>query len=144
MVKKPYQLHLPWAKDSTANRRAGSCRTKESVHEALKRALDGCEIPREDVAKELSRLVGENITINTLNNWCAEGKTNRRFPLECVKALALITGDISIISAALEPEFSIIDDVGRAHLEYGRMLMEDRDRTMRKRQLREAVERNGK
>jgi len=35
---------------------------------------------RENVAKELSRLVGEKISIHTLNNWCAAGKHNRRFP----------------------------------------------------------------
>ncbi len=139
MVAKPIQLSLPLTKTRTSHLRAGSLRTKEAVHEALKRALEACDLDRQEVAKELSRLVGEEISINTLNNWCAEGKTNRRFPLECAKALALITGDTGILEAALQPEFSVLDEDGRVCLEYGQLLIEDRQRNKRKRQLQEAI-----
>ena len=144
MVGKQYQMHLPWTNNRTSHLKAGACRRKEAVHEAIKRALNECELPREDVAKELSRLVGEDISINTLNNWCAEGKTNRRFPLECALAMATITGDIRIISAAIELAYAVLDDEGRACLEYGRLLLEDRERSRRKRQLQELAERGGK
>ena len=143
MVQKHYQMHLPWAKNGTSHLKAGAFRRKEAVHEAIKRALNECALPREDVAKELSRLVGEDISVNTLNNWCAEGKTNRRFPLECVLAIVTITGDTRIVRAAIEPEYTIVSEDERACLEYGRMLIEDRKRAQRKRQLQELAEKAG-
>lgn len=143
MVEKAVQIPLPLTRHRTAHLRAGALRTKAAVHEALKTALNRCEMAREDVAKELSRLVGEDISINTLNNWCAEGKTNRRFPLECAKALALITGDTGILDAALAPEFAALDEDGRACLEYGRLVIEDQMRAKRKRQLKERVIKEG-
>ena len=146
MVAKPIQMQLPLTKNRTDHLRAGSQRTKEAMHEALKRALNHCPLSREEVAKELSRLVGEEISICTLNNWCAEGKTNRRFPLECVKAMVLITGETGILAAALEPEFMALDEDGQACLEYGELVLEDQVRAKRKRQLKERVikERFGK
>lgn len=146
MVAQPIQMQLPLTKIRTSHLRAGSMRTKEAVHEAVKRALNRCQISREEVAKELSRLVGEDISINTLNNWCAEGKTNRRFPLECAKALVMITGDTRILAAALEPDFMALDEDGQACLEYGELMLEDKLRSKRKRQLQERVirERFGK
>lgn len=139
LADRPFQLALPLTESGTAHLRAGSLRTKEAVHEALKSALNGCGLSREDVAKEMSRLVGEHISINTLNNWCAEGKTNRRFPLECAKALAMITGDMGLLEAALAPEFTPLDGDGKAYLEYGRLAIEDRERAKRKRELVEKV-----
>jgi hypothetical protein len=140
------QLSLPLTKTRTSHLRAGALRVKEALHEAVKRALNGCGMDREDVARELSRLVGEDISLHALNNWCAEGKTNRRFPLECAKALALITGDTGILDAALGPEFEALDENGRAVLEYGQLLLEDSMRSKRKRQLKERAirERFGK
>jgi len=75
---------------------------KEFVREALKTALEGCEMDRETVAKELSRLVGEQVSVHSLNNWVADGKGDRRIPLEFAAALAAITGDKRILQAALE------------------------------------------
>ena len=135
MVTKPVQMPLPLTPAKTSRFRAGSLRTKETLHEALKRAL--FKLDRGEVAKELSRLVGENISVHTLNNYCAEGKTNRRFPLEWAKALVMITGDVRILSAALEPEFVALDEKGRVCLEYGRLVLEDKERSRRKRQLQE-------
>jgi hypothetical protein len=87
--------------------RAGPLLIKEAVHEAIKQALYRCSLEREEMAKELSRLVGEEIFIHVLNNWCAAGKHNRRFPLELAKALERITGDKSILEAALQPKSNL-------------------------------------
>ena len=139
MAGKAVQIPLPLTKIRTSHLRAGSLRVKEAQHEALKRALDRCGLDREEVAKELTRLVGEEISKHTINNWCAEGKTNRRFPLECAKALALITGDDGVLAAALEPEFTPLNEDGQACLEFGRLVIEDQLRSKRKRQLKERV-----
>jgi hypothetical protein len=137
----PMQLPLPWSKIRTASVRAGAFRVKDSVREALKRALDKAfsdyAMDREAVEKELSRLAGEDVSFHAINNCCSEGKHDRRVPLEYVKALALITGDAGIIEAALSPEFSVMDEAGRAVYEYGVMVLEDKVRGKERRRLEE-------
>ncbi|MBW2606384.1 MAG: hypothetical protein JRD05_01980 [Deltaproteobacteria bacterium] len=134
MSTKPIQMKLPLSKSRTLNTRAGVFRTREAVREALKRALDRCHLSREEVSEELSRLVGEEIS-HSLNNWCAEGKQNRRLPLEFAKALVMVTGDSDILRAALLPEFDLVDEKGKAALDYGIMLIEDKTRLKLKRRL---------
>lgn len=150
MPRKPIQLTMQMSKSRTARLRAGALRRKEPVTEALKQALDGCKsldgapMDRETVAKELSRLVGEPVSIHTINNWCAEGKENRRFPLEYAEALALITGDRRILDAALGASFRALDDEETAFLELGRIVAEERARSRAKRQVMEKLERIGR
>lgn len=133
------QTHLFETRIKTSHLRAGSMRTKEAVLEAVKRGLNDCGLSRDEVASELSRLVGDDVSLHTLNNCCSEGKTNRRFPLEWAKALAMITGHTEILDAALGPEFAALDETGQACLEYGEIILEDKLRSKRKRQLQERV-----
>ncbi|MDX9788801.1 MAG: hypothetical protein RBT11_18635 [Desulfobacterales bacterium] len=114
-------------------------RTKEAVTEAIKTAVKNCPLDREDIAAELSRLVGEEFSVHALNNALSDEKQNRRFPLEFVKALTLITGDLNIIRAALQPEYDAIDINGKAAYEYGVMLLEDKARSKKKRQLEQTA-----
>ena len=141
MVAIPKQLPLPWSKIRTGNVKAGKLRVKDAVREALKGALDKvfeeCGLDRIAVSKELSRLVGEEVSHHAINNWCSEGKNDRRVPLEYVKALALICGDSGIIEAALGPEFSVMDEAGRAVYEYGAMVLEDKVRGKERKRLEE-------
>lgn len=140
IVPKHIQTELFPTKFPTSRMRAGSLRVKEAVLEALKSALNDCEIPRDELAKEMSRLVGEDVSIHMINNCCAEGKGNRRFPLEYAKALALITQDRRLIDAALGPEFESIGDDERVFLEYGREVLENKIRAKKRNDLeRQAV-----
>lgn len=146
MARKPIQLTMAMSRSRTSHLRAGALRRKEAVTEALKQALDGCRtldgapIDRETVAKELSRLVGETVSVHTLNNWCAEGKENRRLPLEYAEALALITGDRRILDAALGQNFRVLDETDSAYLELGKIVADERERSKRKRQVLERIE----
>ena len=70
--RKHTQMKFQWSAIPTEDSRAGTLRTKEAVREALKTALDNSPLGRDTVAKELSRLVGEDISVHSLNNWCAE------------------------------------------------------------------------
>ena len=132
---KSRQLELPLFKMKTSNLRAGSLRTKEAVLEAVKRALKNCPFERADIAREVSRLVGEEFSIHTLNNVVAEGKANRRFPLEYAKALTMITGDTRIIEAAIKPEFAVMDEKAKLAHDYGVMVIENQQRLKKKKQL---------
>ena len=124
----------------TADIKAGALRRKEAVHEALKRSLDECTdldgrpVDRETIAVELSRLVGEHISVHTLNGWCGESKENRMLPLERAEALAIITNDRRILEAAMS-RYRVIDEKGVAFLEIGMFVVDERERNKRKRQL---------
>lgn len=138
MDLKARQMALPLSILPTENLRAGALRVKDAIREELKRALAALErrnVSREMVAAEISRLTGEDISVHTLNNWCAEGKTNRRFPLECAKALALIAQDDGIFKAAMEPELAPMDAARKAACEYGLMVLKEKHRSRRKRDL---------
>ncbi len=120
--------------------RAGSLRTKESVTEALRTALDKSGLDREAVAHELSRLVGEDVSVHTINNWCAEGAHNRRIPLEFAAALAVITGSADILDAAVKVAgFRVLDREQAPYYELGVLTAEERTRRKRKKQIEDRI-----
>jgi hypothetical protein len=131
---------MSMSKRRPENLRAGALRVKEAVNEALKSVLENCESSREEIAAELSRLVGEEISVHTLNNWCAEGKHNRRFPLEYAAALAVITGSNEVLYAALGVAgFRVLDKDQAAYYELGMITAEETDRRKRKREVMERI-----
>lgn len=138
------QCSLPLPPPEPCQRlRAGSLRAKESVREALSLALDACELEREEVAEELSRLVGEDVSVHTLHSYTAHSKGNRRLPLEYAAALAVVLGDASIITAALAGSgYTVIDQEGLDVLEYGRLQLARKELAQRERDIRERL--NGK
>ena len=138
MDGKPRQLTISMSKTGGKSLRAGSLRVKESITEALRKALDGKD--REDIARELSRLVGEPVSHHTINNWCAEGKNNRRVPLEYAAALAVITDSREILDAALGVVgFRVIDQAQTAYYDLGMIVAEERARRKRKKEIEERI-----
>ena len=103
-------------------------------------ALAGCNMSREDLARELSRMVGEEISVHTVNNWCAEGKNNRRFPLEYAAALAVITGSRQILDAAIRVAgFRVLDSEESAYFELGVIEAQERKRRKEKAKIIERI-----
>lgn len=141
-VDTPHQQKLPFTHHRTLNLRAGSLRTKESILESLKRCIDDSGISRDDLSEEISRLVGEYVSVHTINNYLAEGKTNRRFPLEFALAVAMIVGSHDFISAALNSFMEIIGPDDVAAMKYGRMLLEDEERSKLKKELKSIALKN--
>ena len=138
-MNKYQQMYLPII-FKTSTKRSGSYRTKEGIKEALKKAFDSCLFDREEIAKELSRLVGEDISIHTINNWIAEGKTNRRVPLEYIAALTAITGDNEIIKAAINNAgLHILNDKEMQFFELRKIIVEEKVRKKRKKQVMEQI-----
>jgi hypothetical protein len=135
MDNRPIQKPLPLKERSPSHFRAGSFRRKESVKEACKAALEKCALNRDEVAKELSRLTGDEISIHTLNNYIAEGKNNRRMPLEYTEALVEITGDKGIVEAAFK-RFTILDRPETFVYQWGVEQVEKIKRKKRERELR--------
>ncbi|MEN6439459.1 MAG: hypothetical protein ABFD97_12870 [Syntrophobacter sp.] len=144
MAKRPVQLTMQMGRLATSHWRRGALRRKEAIGEALRRALDGCTtvdgrpLDRETVSTELSRLVGENVSVHAINNWVAEGKDDRRIPLEYAEALTLITGDRGILDAALG-HYRVLDEEEVGYLELGRIVAEERKRAKEKRRVLEKL-----
>ena len=138
-MNKYQQMTLPIT-TKTSTKRSGSYRSKEGIKEAIKKAIGSCELDREEIAKELSRLVGEDISIHTVNNWIAEGKTNRRFPLEYIAALTAITGDNEIIKTAIiNTGLHILNDKEMPYYELGKIVAEEKKRKKRKKQVLDKI-----
>lgn len=130
----PGQLPLPLGRDQDSGHLAGAARTKEAIREALKQTLEGCALDRAMLAAEMSRLTGDNISEHAINTWVAESKSDRRFPLEYAAALAMITGNPSIIRAALRGTgFQIITSGDVTLLELGRLTAAEMTHRKRKR-----------
>jgi hypothetical protein len=50
-------------------------------------------LTREQIAGDLSRLVGTRVTVSMLNDYSAASKKNTRFPLAFIHAFCEVTGD---------------------------------------------------
>lgn len=129
------QLRLPFT--APEPERAGDYRHKEAVREALNIALKHCELSREEIAEEMSRITGDKITAHHLNNWVAEcKKSDWRFPLEYAAALMVVTGDYGILQAALKwTGLKIITQEEGKLLEYGRIMVEEKLKKKKKQAL---------
>ncbi len=129
-------LILPIQSYPSQSIRAGRMGRKYAVREALTEALGACDLSREQVASELSRLTGEAISINHINNWTSPAKEGWRFPLEYVAAFAVVTQNQGIIDAALEGTgLAVIGEEEQAYVEFGRIMIEDKKRMKKKKAL---------
>jgi len=78
-------------------------RCSDAVKEAIRTALKQSGLSRDVVAEEVSRLTGDKIGTNQIDNWAAQEKKDRRIPLEYAAALSVVLDDASIAQTALEP-----------------------------------------
>lgn len=120
--------------------RAGMLCRKDAVREAFIRALKKSGLERDFLAAEMSRLTGESITANHINNWCSESKQDRRFPLEYAAAFCVVVDDYGLFEAALNGTgWGLADEKARAAAEYGRHMAEKKKRAAKERELLEAL-----
>jgi hypothetical protein len=109
---------------------------RDAVREALTEALSACELSREQIASELSRLTGEAISLNHINNWASPAKEGWRFPLEYAAAFVVVTGDRGIVDAVLDGTgLAAMGKEEQTYVEYGRIMVEDRKRQKKKKAL---------
>lgn len=122
------QLSLPLMHSKSFNYPAGSFRRAEGVLEAIKTTLKRCSLSREQIADEMSRLLGEKVSDNHLANWAAESKNGYRIPLEWAAAFSMVTNDNRVIKAAFEGSgINILDDADMAFYEIGKAIEEKRE-----------------
>lgn len=127
--KRAEQLSLPLMFSESFNHPAGSFRRAEGVLEAIKATLRRSALSREQIADEMSRLLGEKVTKHHLANWAAESKQDYRLPLEWAAAFSVVTNDTSVIKAAfLGSGINVLDDADMVFFDIGKAIEEKRER----------------
>ena len=135
------QLSLPFMNAKSFEFRAGSFRRTEAVMEALKAVLKACFLSREQIADEMSRLLGENVSVNHIANWAAESKNGYRLPLEWAAAFSIVVNDNSVIKAAFEGSgINVLDDSEMAFFEIGKAIEEKRESDARLKENRQRLQ----
>jgi len=136
----PRQLTLPLFQGRTNTIRAGMLARKDAVREALTQDLAECGLSRDDVAAEMSRLTGEPISRNHLDNWCSDAKREWRFPAEFSTAFCAVTGGTRVLQAILDGTgHGLADEKTMTLAEYGQILVEDKKRAAKRRKLQERL-----
>jgi len=122
------QLSLPFMSSKSFRYSAGSFRRTEAVQEAVRMALKGCLLSREEIADEMSRLLGEEVSKNHIANWAAESKNGWRMPLEYAAAFSVITNNNEVTKAAFEGSgINVLDDSEMTFYEIGKAVEEKRE-----------------
>ncbi|MCK5097440.1 MAG: hypothetical protein KAR45_05020 [Desulfobacteraceae bacterium] len=122
------QMSLPFMVSKSFEHSAGSFRKAEAVQEAVRTALKSSMLSREEIADEMSRLLGEEVTKNHIANWAAESKNGWRLPLEYAAAFCVITNDTKVIKAAFKGSgINVLDDSEMAFFEIGKAIEEKRE-----------------
>ena len=138
--KAPRQLLLPLVNGGTNTIRAGKLGRHNAIREALTSALASSSLSREEFAAEMSRLTGESLSTNHLNNWCSTAKKDWRFPMEYAAAFCLIAQDFGLFEAALEETGrELADEESKVLAEYGRVLVQKRRAASKERELLERL-----
>ena len=122
------QMSLPFMNSQSFQFSAGSFRRAEAVQEAVQSALKNCPLSREEIADEMSRLLGEKITPNHIANWAAESKNGWRMPLEYAAAFSVITNDNRVIKAAFSGSgINVLEDSEMVYYKIGKASEEQRE-----------------
>lgn len=138
------QLTLPLSSLPTAELPAGTLRRQEAVHEAFRAALAASGLTPEYVASELSRLTGNQISLHHINNWTAESKIGERhIPVDYLPALTAILRDARLLQAVLPTGWTVLSPEDAAVFELGKVVVEERRRGRKKRELWERINGSG-
>jgi hypothetical protein len=140
LARAPHQLLLPLGTSGTNTIRAGRLGRHEALREALTSALANCPLSREEFAAEMSRLTGESLSVNHINNWASSAKKDWRFPMEFAAAFCLVAGDFGLFEAALDGTGrELADEESRVLAEYGRVLVAKKRAACKERELLEKL-----
>lgn len=91
---------------------------------------------REDVAARMSRLCGEKVGVNSLNDWSSAAHANHRITLaRAVVFDAALGGDPLLGLHAGKRGYKVVSHADAALLELGRIHQQERDLAERKRAL---------
>ena len=81
----------------------GTVPIENEVRKCMRTALKGTPVPRAEVAREMSEILGRKVTVSLLADFVRNGTKGRqvRFPLAWLPAFVKSTGDYSILLVVL-------------------------------------------
>jgi hypothetical protein len=123
----PKQLSLPIHHAHTTRFDAGDLTRREAIREALTLDLADTDMPREIIAKELSRLTSEKISRNHIDNWTSEARTDRYFPIQIATAWMIVLRSPRLARIMLKGTgYGLADEETLGLAELGEVIIEER------------------
>lgn len=102
----------------------GSGNDDAIVRQAISGAIRRCSKSREEIAEEMTTLVGVRVTEKMLNSYSGEANQPHRWPAAWDRAFCQITGDDTLLICRVQAAgLFVIDQTGRDLLELGRELL---------------------
>lgn len=127
---------------SEAKDTPGRLNIDATLREMISDALKHTKLSRYEVAAEMSRLIGREITKSMIDSWSAESKENHRFPLAYLNAFCEATGDKSILRFIAEKAGGyFIEGADALYTELGRIERMKRDLQEKERLIKQMLER---
>jgi hypothetical protein len=107
--------------ESTPLLAPGSLNDASLVRNAVIESIRECGKSRAQLADEMSRLTGTEVTVRRLNAFTAESREDYRFPAELLRALCIATGSHQLLRCLVaESGFFMISRAENDLLELGR------------------------
>ena len=112
-------------KIGTADQATGSLDLDHALRVLLAETIKTCPKKRQQVAEELSALVGRSISEAMLNSYTADSKEAHRFPAAWIPAFCVVTGDSRLIEIiASRCGMTLVSERGLRLIEFAEAILE--------------------
>jgi hypothetical protein len=119
VIKK---IEMEKAAMSGASDLPGRLNTDQTIRELISQALKKSPLNRYEVAAEMSRLLGREITKAMIDSWSAESKGRNRLPVAYLSAFTTATGDRELLRHVCDMSGGVyIENEDALRLELGRV-----------------------
>ncbi len=119
----------------------GRFNLEATLRELISIALKQTKLSRYEVAAEMSKHVGREITKSQIDSWSAESKENHRFPLAYLNAFVEATGDKTLIRLISEKAGGyFIEGEDALYTELGKIEKQENDLAKRKELIKKTLE----
>lgn len=98
------------------------------IRDVIYAAIAKCSKSREQIAEEMTWLVGREVTVRLLNGVTAESQDEYRWNADLDRAFCFVTGDERLLTCRAElAGLHVIDEAGWHLLELGREYLREKD-----------------
>jgi hypothetical protein len=124
---------------------ANSCDDDSMVRGILTESMRRCVKSRQEIADELSTLVGRPVTEAMLNAYTASSKDGHRWPSAWDRAFCEVTGDFRLLREKVElAGLRVISDEEQEYLELGRQYLAQKRAAAEMERLESSITSRGK
>jgi hypothetical protein len=76
---------------------------RDRIARAVSLVMRECELPRDEIARRMSAFLGEDVTLNMLDNYASQARSDATIPAHRLVALAEATGDHLALQVLVAP-----------------------------------------